>query len=56
MCCWFVFSFLYVMYRLEEDSRRASPTCVRFFREVCEEKDDFDLDNVCRVFESVFAR
>ena len=55
MCCWFVFSFLYVRYSLGEDSRRASPTCVRFFREVCEEEDDLDLNNVCRVCESVCA-
>jgi hypothetical protein len=53
--CWcFVFSLLYVFYRLEVGSRRASPTCVQFFRMVVGGEDNCDWDSVCGVGESVF--
>jgi hypothetical protein len=49
----FVFSLLYVFYRLEVGSRRASPTCVQMLRMVVGGEDDCDCDSVCGVGESV---
>ncbi len=49
----FVFSLLYVFYRLEVGSRRASPTCVQMLRMVVGGEDECDCDSVCGVGESV---